>query len=284
MDKERRAATFRQRLMDAMTEGGLSKSALARAIGVDRSTLTQLLADGETRLPNAQLIAEAAAALRVSADWLLNLTDRPERPGDLIAAAVRESAAQRSTADDQLLAWHLEARGHKIRHVPATLPDMLKTERVLHWEYAAFLARTPDQAVGAMLDRFELLQSGGSDYEIAVPRHEIESLAAGTGYYAGLPSDVRREQLEKLETVAADMYPALRLFFFDAKKVFSAPVTVFGPIMAVLYVGRFYLAFRSEERVKSLAQHFDWLVRECDVDARDAASFMAGLGREVDAG
>lgn len=44
---------------------------------------------------------------------------------------------------------------------------------------------------------------------------------------------------------------------------------MFGPILGVIYVGRFYLAFRSEQRVKSLTQHFDWLVRECDVDARD---------------
>lgn len=277
MDKRDRAAAFRQRLAEAMAHAGFSRSALARETGVDRSTLSQLLAEGETRLPNAQLVADCASALGVSADWLLSLTDRPERPGDLIAAAVREEAAARASVDEQMLAWHREARGYKIRHVPATLPDILKTEAVLRWEYAAFHGKTPDQAVGATLDRLALLREGSSDYEIAVPRHEIEAFAAGEGYYRGLPEAARQEQLAALSQACRDLYPALRLHFFSARRLFSAPLTVFGPIMAVIYVGRFYLSFRSEERVRSLTRQFDWLVRECDIDARDAAAFVDGL-------
>lgn len=264
-----------------MGEAGLSKSALARATGVDRSMLTQLLADGETRLPNAQFVAEAAQTLGVSADWLLSLTDRPERPGDLIAAEMRIETAERASVDEQILAWHRETKGHKIRHVPATLPDMLKTEEVLRWEYEAFFGKTPDQAIRATIDRLTWLRQGGSDYEIALPRHEIEAFASGEGYYGGLAPEVRAAQLAAMRDVATELYPSLRLFFFDAKKLFSAPVTVFGPILAVVYVGRFYLAFRSEDRVRSMTQHFDWLVRECDVDARDAAEFLASLGGEI---
>ncbi len=69
--------------------------------------------------------------------------------------------------------------GYKIRHVPATLPDMLKTEAVLEWEYEAFLGRTPDQAIRAMKDRMNWFRAGGSDYEIAVPVHELQAFAAG---------------------------------------------------------------------------------------------------------
>lgn len=277
MDKRARAAIFRDRLTAAMTQASANRSALARATGVDRSTLSQLLAPGDVRLPNAQLVAELATALGVSADWLLGLTDRPERPGDLVAAAMRVAAAERATVDEQMLEWHREAKGHKIRHVPATLPDMMKTQAVMMWEYEAFLGKTPDQAIGAQMDRMEWLRSGSSDYEIAIPIHEITAFAAGEGYYKGLPADIRRGQLDVLAQFCRDHYPGVRMFLFDARKLFSAPITVFGPILATIYVGHFYLAFRSEERVRSMIQHFDWLVRECDVDARDVATYIDEL-------
>ncbi|MEO1533473.1 MAG: helix-turn-helix transcriptional regulator [Pseudomonadota bacterium] len=277
MDKRHRAAVFRERLLAAMGEAGMSRSALARAAGVDRSTLSQLLADGETRLPSAQLVADAAAELGVSTDWLLGLTERPERAGDLIAASVRITEAERASVDETMLEWHREAAGYKIRHVPATLPDILKTQAVLAWEYRSFLGKTPDQAIRATMDRLDLLRDGRSDYEIAFPRHELEAFAAGEGYYRGLPEEARAEQLAALARAARDLYPSLRLFAFDAHRLFSAPVTVFGPLLAVVYVGQFYLAFRSEERVRSMTRHFDWLVRECEVDARDMAGFIDGL-------
>ena len=115
-----------------MQRSQMSRSALARATAVDRSTIGQLLKDDLPRLPNAQLAADAASALGVSTDWLLGLTNRPERPGDIVAAAMAMSPAERSSADAQLLAWHREAAGYKIRHVPATLPDILKTESMLN--------------------------------------------------------------------------------------------------------------------------------------------------------
>lgn len=277
MDKRQRAAMFRDRLAAAMAEKNLNRSALARQAGVDRSTLSQILASGETRLPNAQLIADCATILGVSADWLLGLTERPERPGDLVDAAVRVSAADRSTIDEQMLDWHREANGYKIRHVPATMPDLLKTEQVLRWEYAAFHGKTPDQAVGATMDKLEWLRSGSSDYEIALPLHEVRAFAAGEGYYRGLNFDTRREQMDALRRAAADMYPSLRLFLFDARKLFSAPLTVYGPILATVYVGQVHLAFRNAERVQSLRRHFDWLVRGCDVDASELPDFLANL-------
>jgi transcriptional regulator with XRE-family HTH domain len=281
MDKRQRAAIFRDRLSRAMGIAQSNRSMLARAIGVDRSTISQILGGDEARLPNAQIAADCASTLGVSADWLLGLTERPERPGDVIAAAMTTTEAARSSADEQLLAWHQEAAGYKIRHVSATMPDMLKTEAVLEWEYGDFLAKTPDQAIAATRDQVNWLRSGGSDYEIAAPIHEFESFARGDGYYHGLDAGMRREQLDLIATFCADLYPSLRLFLFDARSVFSAPVTLFGPLIGVIYVGRFYLAFRETSRVKSLTQHFDWLVREAKIDARDAATYVAGLRDSV---
>ena len=86
MDKRDRADLFRTRLAAQMAATGMNRSALARACGVDRSTVAQLLAKGGARMPNAHLAAECASALGISADYLLGLTDRPERAGDLLAA------------------------------------------------------------------------------------------------------------------------------------------------------------------------------------------------------
>ncbi len=282
VDKRDRAVIFRERLALAMDRTALNRSALARAVQVDRSTISHILAEDETRLPNAQLAADCASILGVSLDWLLGLTDKPERPADVIAAAVAVTQAERTLADEQLLAWHREADGYKIRHVPATLPDILKTEKVMQWEYDAFMGWTPEQAIGAMRDRVDLLRSGSSDYEIALPKHELEAFANGVGYYRGLSQAIRLEQLRYLARLCEEFYPSLRLYCFDARRVFSAPITIFGPLMAAIYVGRVYLAFRESQRVKSLSTHFDWLVREAVVDARDAAQFINDLAKSLE--
>ena len=132
MDKRERSAIFRQRLQDAMLRAGLNKSSLSQNIGVDRSTISQLLSDSHARLPNAQVIGECAHTLGVSADWLLGLSERPERANDLLDVALSMPQAERSSVDEQLFEWHKEAAGYKIRHVPATLPDfdVLNTSRI----------------------------------------------------------------------------------------------------------------------------------------------------------
>lgn len=281
VDKRARATLFRDRLARAMAEKRMTQSALARAVAVDRSTVSQLLAGEGARLPNAQVVAECATALDVSADWLLGLTDRPERLAQLLAASLTVTEAPRALIDETIFAWHQEAAGYKIRHVPATLPDMLKTRAVLRWEYEPHLGRTADQAIGASEDRLAWMRSAGSDYEIAMPIHEIAAFARAEGYYRGLDPQTRREQLDWLLKVHDQLYPSLRIFLFDARRVFSAPITVFGPLLAVLYLGRNYLAFRDVDRVRSFTQHFDWLVREAEIATRDVPELLRGLRAEV---
>lgn len=277
LDKRLRAEQFRERLARAMAEKAVSQSALARAVGVDRSTISQLLSAGEARLPNAQVAAECASALGVSADWLLGLTERPERLADLLATSLSMTEAPRALIDERIFLWHQEAAGYKIRHVPATLPDMLKTREMLRWEYEPDLGRTVEQAIGASEDRLRWMRRARSDYEIAVPLHELEGFAAGTGYYRGVPADVRREQLDWIIELLDQLYPSLRLHVFDARRVYSAPLTVFGPLLAVMYLGRYYLAFRDSDRVDSFTHQFDWLVREATVGARDVPALLRRL-------
>jgi transcriptional regulator with XRE-family HTH domain len=280
MDKRDRADLFRKRLSEAMTHTGTTRSALSRAAQVDRSTIGQLLKDDHPRLPNAQLAADVAVALGVSTDWLLGLTNRPETPGDIVAAALALSPAERTSADAQLLAWHHEAAGYKVRHVPATLPDILKTRDLLAWEYASVADQRLPGAFDAMHDQLEWLSSGVSDYEIAIPLHEIEACAAGTAYYKGVDESIRFAQLSLIADQCDQMFPRLRIFLFDAHQVFSSPVTIFGPNLAVVYVGQCYLAFRELERVKSLSGHFDWLVREAVVDARNVGTHIRSMIRQ----
>lgn len=277
LDKRLRAGLFRERLARAMAERAMSQSALARAVGVDRSTVSQLLTPGEARLPNAHVAAECAASLGVSADWLLGLTERPERVADLMAASMSLTEAPRALVDEQIFAWHQEAAGYKIRHVPASLPDMLKTHDMLRWEYMPHLGRTVEQAIGASEDRLAWMRGARSDYEIALSRHEIESFASGVGYYDGLPVEIRRSQLDRLIELLSQLYPSLRVHLYDERRVYSSPITVFGPLLAVLYLGRYYLAFRDSDRIDRFIGQFDGLVREATVESRDVPAYLRQL-------
>ncbi len=281
IDKRLRADRFRSRLARALQESGISQSALARQIGVDRSTISQLLSDKGARLPNAHVVGACASALGVSADWLLSLSERPENAAELLAASLSLTEAPRALVDERIFDWHREAAGYKIRHVPAALPDMLKTRALLEWEYAPHLGRTADQAIGASQDRLEWMRGAQSDYEIAMPEYELYSFAHGTGYYRGVPRDVRREQIDRFSALCDQLYPRLRIYLFDARRMYCAPLTVFGPLLCVFYAGGHYMAFRDSDRVETFSRHFDTLVREATLTARDVSAHMRALRAAV---
>ena len=277
MDKRDRALLFRHRLATGLRERGLTQSGLARAVGVDRSTVSQLLSRDTARLPNAQVVAECATALGVSGDWLLGLSDLPEPAADLLAASLEVSEAPRAPVDQQILDWYNEAAGYKIRHVPATMPDMLKTEDMLRWEFAPHLGRTAEQAIGASHDRLEWMRQSLSDFEIAMPLFTVESFANSTGYYSGLPKDIRDAQIAYMMELHEQLYPALRVHLFDARRLWSSGLTIFGPLIGVVYLGQEHLVFRDRNRVRHLTEHFDSLVREAQVSAREWPKHLQAL-------
>ena len=283
-DKRDRAAQFRLRLARAMDQRKMSQSALARTIGVDRSTVSQLLTDTGARLPNAHVVGSCASALGVSADWLLSLSDRPESAAELLASSLTMTEAPRALVDERIFEWHQQAAGYKIRYVPATLPDMLKTRAVLEWEYAPHLGRTADQAIGASEDRLTWMRGAQSDYEIAMPLYEIHSFAHGTGYYDGLPVQVRLDQIDHMLELCEQLYPRMRIYLFDAKRLYSAPVTIFGPLLCVFYAGSHYMAFRDRDRIEVFTRHFDTLVREADLTARHFPTHLRQLRAAISAG
>jgi len=169
LDKRVRARQFQMRLRQAVERAGFGQSALASRIGVDRSTISQLLNGSDARLPNGHVVGALAATLNVSADWLLGLTTRPDTAADILEASLQVRNAPRSPSDMHLIEWHREATGSKIRNVPLNLPDLMKTESVLDFEYRRVDQKTSDQAIGDTRDRLALSREPESDLEICMP-------------------------------------------------------------------------------------------------------------------
>lgn len=283
MDKRARSDLFRNRLQQAMVLTGDTQSSLARKTGADRSTLSQILAGTSARLPNGQLVAQCAQSLSVSADWLLGLSDKPGSLEHILAQAMTMVDAPRALIDAQLFAWHQEAAGYKIRHVPAGLPDMVKIRPMLEWEYAPSLGHTIDLAIASAEDRLNWMRQAQSDYEIALPLHELQGFARAEGYYRGCPKQIRIEQLKHLARLSEQLYPVMRICLFDARKIYSSPITIFGPLRAVIYLGQKYLVFRVPDRIQALSQHFDGLIRAAEIGTRDLPTIIDALLQELDA-
>ena len=283
MDKRARSDLFRNRLQKAMELKGDSQSSLARKTGADRSTLSQILAGTTPRLPNGQLVAQCANSLGVSADWLLGLSDQPDSLEQILEQAMTMVDAPRALIDAQIFAWHQKAAGYKIRHVPSGLPDMVKIRSMLEWEYAPSLGHTIDLAIASAEDRLNWMRQAQSDYEIALPIHELQAFARAEGYYSGCPRQIRIEQLKHLAQLTAQLYPVMRFSLFDARKIYSAPITIFGPLRAVIYLGQKYLVFRVPDRIQALSQHFDGLIREAEIGTRELPAFIGALLQQIDA-
>ena len=283
MDKRARSDLFRNRLQKAMDLKGDTQSSLARKTGADRSTLSQILAGTTPRLPNGQLVAQCANSLGVSADWLLGLSDQPDSLEQILEQAMTMVDAPRALIDAQIFAWHQKAAGYKIRHVPSGLPDMVKIRSMLEWEYAPSLGHTIDLAIASAEDRLNWMRQAQSDYEIALPIHELQAFARAEGYYSGCPRQIRIEQLKHLAQLTAQLYPVMRFSLFDARKIYSAPITIFGPLLAVIYLGQKYLVFQVPDRIQALSQHFDGLIREAEIGTRELPAFIGALLQQIDA-
>ena len=184
-----------------MEESNLNRSNLAERAGVDRSTLSQLLAAENTRLPRADTLAAIGTSLEVSVDWLLGLSTNPRGGAAILEESLEIAPRGRSHADENLSKWYAEASGYKIRYVPSTLPDLVKTDEVLHYEYESEVIRTPNQAIAASQEKLEYTRLPETDVEVCMPRQRLESLARGHGTWDLLPLSARRRQLEQMASL-----------------------------------------------------------------------------------
>ncbi len=279
MDKRELSRLFRERLRSlvARSEGGLAR--FARDTGVDRSALSQFLDPGVDRLPRAETLRAIAAAKSVSADWLLGLAQAVEG-GQEMARSVEIETAEYEDGGSPLQRWRREALGSKLRYVPSTLPDMLRLPEVMFEELEGERATARLKHAETVLDDALL---GDLDIEIAMPFQAYEDFALGAGIWGGLDLATRRRQLDHMAEQTAETYPRLRLSLYDGRRSYSAPFTVFGLHRVSLYFGRYYLVLTATEQVRAFARHFDALVREAVIDARDAPAFLRGMSARATA-
>jgi transcriptional regulator with XRE-family HTH domain len=275
-DKRETAALFRSRLRGLIARRNETLSAFSRRTDIERPALSQFLDEKSCRLPRAETLAQIAASESVSVDWLLGLSQSERTVGEVANATNIETAAG-GVGQTRLAEWHREATGYKIRYVPATLPDLLRTDAVLEYEFRAGQPSLADARAGQSRHQLAYSRRPETDMEIAMPRHRLADFAAGAGIWSGLPAGARKAQLAHMADLLAELYPTVRLFLYDGLKTFSAPFTVFGPKRAAIYLGDMYLVVNSVGHIRELSARFDHLVRVAEIAADRAAVFVSQL-------
>lgn len=271
-DKRDIVLDFRERLDRLHARSGLNRSQFAQSVGIDRSALTHMLDGDSARLPRAETLMRMAAAHGVSLDWLLGLS-----ADDAVSTAIKPALALEEVQDgggETLLnSWHREAAGTKIRYVPTTVPDLLRTHAVIAHETRQY-RRDLESQVDEMVARIDYNRRPETDMEVCMPMQTLQSLAQCSGIWSGLSADVRAEQLQHMARLVDDLYPTFRLYLFDGQAHFSAPYTVFGPMRAAVYVGDMYLVLNAREAVATMTRHFDGLIRAASVQAHEASHWL----------
>lgn len=114
-----------------------------------------------------------------------------------------------------------------------------------------------------------------------MPLQRLVGFARGEGMWAGLSEDERRDQLTQMAGLVDELYPTFRLFLYDARRTFSAPMTLFGPQRAAIYMGDMYLVLNATEHIRVLIDRFDSLIRQAVVNPHEAAARIGRLVGEV---
>ncbi|WP_131196672.1 helix-turn-helix domain-containing protein [Lichenihabitans psoromatis] len=276
MARNNTVGLFRRRLESVIGRAGLTTSGFARLANIDRSTLSQLLDDTDPRLPRADTLMAIATAAHVSTDWLLGLSQREEVGAEIIQAMLQIEMHDRGPADDHFVAWLNEAEGYRIRTVPVALPDFVKTEAVLQFEYGSTENVAPVQ-FDTVRARLDYMSKADNDVEVCLALQDLQAFADGQDIWSDLPLDARRDQIEHLNAIYRSAYPGLRFYLYDRKTVYSAPFTVFGPKRAVVFLGPSYLVLNGSDHIRMFARRFDDLIRLAVVQPHGVEPFLHDL-------
>ena len=252
----------------------MSRTMFAQHIGIDRSTLSQLLSPGNTRLPRVETLAAIAAWQQVSIDWLVGVTHAGVMQAELVTEQTTFEREAPDRSGEKLRAWLSEAIGYKIRHVPSSLPDLLKTDAVIRYELDDSTA-SHQQRIDTASARLSWTRGPETDFECCSSIQSVEGFARGEGIWRRHGRDERVAQLEQMERLADELYPTLRWFLFDARVRFAVPVTIYGPLRAALYLGQMYLVLTSNEPIRTLTMHFEDLIRAAVLQPPDVPAFLA---------
>jgi transcriptional regulator with XRE-family HTH domain len=283
MDRRKTVEVFRERLGEVIERSGLNRTAFAEKVELDRSTLSQLLSPSNDRLPRAETIAAIAEREQVSVDWLLGLSQDGQLRADVMSGVLQIEPGGGSPADARLARWHADAAGYKIRYVPTTLPDLLKTEAVIRYEYQEYGVQVPLSRIEQAGERLAYSRLPETDMEVCSSVQSLEEFALGHGIWKHLSVADRVAQLKAMQRLLDELYPTLRWFLFDGLQRYSMPLTVFGPKRAALYVGNMYVVFNSTEHIRVLTRHFDDLIRVSIVQPREVFDMVGRLAEDLEA-
>ena len=276
MKLQERVTLFQERLGRVIEHSGLNRSSFATSIRVDRSTLSQLLSTDNVRLPRADTVLSIAEVYQVSIYWLLGITQEGSMGANIVHEALEVDDSATSIYEKNL-EWHREARGYKIRYVPTTLPDLLKTEAVAEYEFGRYGSGKIDQSVRD--NQLLLLQQRhpGSELETCMPLHHLESFAMGEGIWRDLPLADRREQLQRMIELNEELYPGFRWFLYDGKETYSISLTIFGPMRVSLFLGKLYIIVNNIDHIRKITDRFDDLIRKAVIHPHEVGDFLQGL-------
>jgi transcriptional regulator with XRE-family HTH domain len=277
MDRRDVVELFRERLLKVIADSGMTRSAFAAAVDIDRSTLSQILSPENDRLPRIETLAAIASARQVSLDWLLGLSQRGAVSADILREKTAIERNAGSPSDRRLIAWQTEAIGYKIRYVPVTLPDLLKTVEVIRYEMDRVPTVDAEQRIETAAAGLAYQRRPETDMEACSPIQGVEAFARGEGIWRDLSPALRWRQIAYMSSLLDELYPTFRWFLFDGRAHYSAPVTVFGPLRAALYIGGMYMVFNSTEHIRALSEHFDGLIRHAVVQPPDVPGYLRRL-------
>ncbi len=280
MKLQERVNVFQTRMQNVISDSGLNHSQFAKSVGIDRSTLSQLLSLENLRLPRADTIASIAEQYQVSIDWLLGLSQEGSLGANIVSEPLELKDFENSI-NDTFLEWQRQSRGYKMRYVPTDIPDLLKTEAVAGYKYARYGIGKIDQSLRN--NQLQLLQQRhpGSEMEVCQSVQVLRGFALGEGMWADLPVSDRVGQLRYIIELNKELYPGFRWFLYDSNHTYSAPFTVYGPLKAVLFIGQLYVLINSIDHIQQFTDRFDQLIRMAIVQPHEIQNEIDKLISEI---
>ena len=282
MEYASRVSVFRDRIAQVVSKSNLNHSQFAKSIGVDRSTLSQLLSENDLRLPRADTLASIAEHCNVSVDWLLGITDTGSPNTQLLTGPLELEQYCESNLETRLIQWYIEAQHYKVRYIPSTLPDFMKLEQVVACEFRRYGMGKIDQSIRESQFLLAQLRNGKSEMEACMSLQDLQSFAYAQGVWGDVPVAVRQQQLRHMIRLNQELYPRFRWHLFDGRIMYTAAFSIFGPLRAVVFLGQHFLVLNSAKHVRLLTRRFEDLIRHAIVHPHDINATLKQLLDEID--